>query len=95
MLLTLRNVSDSSKSEKNELSQKEALIQSYYGDISKKQKKAEEIMKEPLVTIEMPTPVEVTESEQVVELEESQSKANVTFLNRFMKKLGEFVDGVE
>lgn len=89
------NVSDSSKSEKNELLQKEALIQSYYGDISKKQKKAEEIMEEPLVTIEMPTPVEVTESEQVVEPEESQSKANVTFLNRFMKKLGEFVDGVE
>ena len=89
------NVSDSSKSEKNELLQKEALIQSYYGDISKKKKKAEEIMEEPLVTIEMPTPVEVTESEQVVEPEESQSKANVTFLNRFMKKLDEFVDGVE
>jgi hypothetical protein len=52
-------------------------------------------MEEPLVTIEMPTPVEVTESEQVVEPEETQSKANVTFLNRFMKKLGEFVDGVE
>lgn len=89
------NVSDSSKLEKNELSQKEALIQSYYGDISKKQKKAEEKIEEPLVTIEMPTHVEVTESKQVVEPEESQPKANVTFLNRFMKKLGEFVDVVE
>lgn len=95
------NVSDSSKSEEKELSQKEALIRNYYGNTSKKEQKkvevkVEEKVEEPLVTVEIPTPVEVLEPQQVVtEIEEPKPTAKVTFLNRFMKKLGEFVDGVE
>ena len=58
--------------------------------------KVEEKVEEPLVTVEIPTPVEVSEPQQVVtEIEEPKPTAKVTFLNRFMKKLGEFVDGVE
>ena len=95
------NSSESSKSEENELSQKEALIRNYYGNTSKKEQKkvevkVEEKVEEPLVTVEIPTPVEVSEPQQVVtEIEEPKPTAKVTFLNRFMKKLGEFVDGVE
>ena len=95
------NSSESSKSEENEFSQKEALIRNYYGNTSKKEQKkvevkVEEKVEEPLVTVEIPTPVEVSEPQQVVtEIEEPKPTAKVTFLNRFMKKLGEFVDGVE
>ena len=87
------NTSDSSKSEEKELSQKEALIRNYYGDISKKEQKKVE---EPLVTVEIPTPIEVSEPQQVVrEIEKPKPIEKVSFLNRFMNKLGEFVDGVE
>ena len=56
----------------------------------------EEKVEEPLVTVEIPTPVEISEPQQVVrEIEEPKPIAKVSFLNRFMNKLGEFVDGVE
>lgn len=93
------DVSSSSKAVENELSQKEALIRNYYGDTSKKeQKRVEEKVEEPQVTVEeMPVPVEVSEETQqeVTSSEELKPTEKVTFLNRFMKKLGEFVDGVE
>ena len=81
------------KNLEKEISQKEALIRNYYGDISKKEKKKVE---EPLVTVEIPTPVEISEPQQVVrEIEKPKPIEKVSFLNRFMNKLGEFVDGVE
>ena len=87
------NTSDSSKSEEKELSQKEALIRNYYGNTSKKEQKKVE---EQLATVEIPTPIEVSEPQQVVtKIEEPKPIAKVSFLSRFMNKLGEFVDGVE
>ena len=74
---------------------RDLLIEAYYGDLNKKVQRKEEVKKESMVA-EVQIPIEkVEEPENIQTEEEKVVEPKSTFLNRFIKKLGDIMESVD
>ena len=79
----------------DEKQKRDLLIEAYYGDLNKKVQRKEEVKKESMVA-EVQIPLEkVEEPENIQTEEEKVVEPKSTFLNRFIKKLGDIMESVD
>ena len=79
----------------DEKQKRDLLIEAYYGNLNKKVQRKEEVKKESMVA-EVQIPIEkVEEPENIQTEEEKVVEPKSTFLNRFIKKLGDIMESVD